>query len=134
MRGQDLLREAWTTVVTRRVPTLMVAVLAAAMCLTTLLTVGRTAAAEAQVLARLDEAGSRLLVLTDRHGAGLLTEGVVDVVASLGTVERAVALTTPIDVTAGVVGAGGTKVPAWTVVGDIAGAVTLTAGRWPQPG
>ena len=130
----ELLREAWASARAQRVSTAMVAVLAAAMCLTALLTVGRTAGAEAQVAQRLEAAGSRVLILTDVQQQGLLTPGILTVAASLSTVERAVGLTAPIDVTSGVVGAGGRLVPAWTVLGDPGAAVTLTSGRLPGPG
>lgn len=64
-----LAREVAATAVAQRVSTMMVAFLAAAMCVTTLLTVGRAAAAEQQVAARLDAAGSRTLTVTDRSSA-----------------------------------------------------------------
>lgn len=129
-----LWREAWMSTLTRRVPPLMVAALCASMCATTLVTVGRTASAEAQVLARLDEAGSRELVVGDRQSAGLLTPGVVRSIDSLSTVERAVGVVSPLDVRSGVVGAGGAPVPAWGVVGDIADVVTIRSGRKPVVG
>lgn len=134
MRVRELLREAWIAAITRLAPTLAVAVLAAAMCVTTLTTVGRTAAAEAQILARLDSAGARLIVVTDAQQQGLLTPAALAATDSLDTVERSVGLTSPVDVVSGRVGAGGTKVPTWRVLGDIEQAATLTAGRWPAVG
>ncbi len=72
-----LAREVAATAVAQRVSTMMVAFLAAAMCVTTLLTVGRAAAAEQQVAARLDAAGSRTLTVTDANEAGFLDGDVV---------------------------------------------------------
>lgn len=131
MRLRELLREAQASALAARAPSLMVATLAAAMCLTTLLTVGRIAAAEAQLAGRLDEAGVRLLVVDDAAGQDLLPRSVIDGAAALDTVERAVGLTAPMDVTSYARGPGSQPVPAWTVVGELASAVTLTWGRAP---
>jgi len=128
-----LVREAVRSALSSRVPTALVAVLVAAMCLTTILTVGRAAAAQGQVEKRLEDAGSRLLAVSDAKDSGFLTASVVDQVTGMSTVERAVGWTVPVDVTSAAVG-GGAAVPAWTVVGDLADAVELVAGRWPQPG
>jgi putative ABC transport system permease protein len=122
------------TAAAQRVSSVMVAVLCAAICTVTLLTVGRTAAAEAQVLSRLDTAGSRLLVVTDERDAGLVTPAVIGVLAGLDTVERVVGVDAPFDVVNAVIGDGGTRVPAWRVTGDLAQVATLAAGRWPRPG
>ncbi len=134
MRLSTLFEEAVRTAVAQRVSSAMVAVLCAAICVVTLLTVGRTAAAEEAVLARLDTAGSRLLVVTDDWEVGLVTPAVVEVLAGLDTVERVVGVDSPFDVVNGVVGDGGERVPAWRVAGNIAQVATLVEGRWPQPG
>jgi putative ABC transport system permease protein len=129
-----MLSEALRTAAAQRVSSLLVAVLCAAICVVTLLTVGRTAAAEAQVLSRLDTAGSRLLVVTDDRGEELVTPAAVEVLSGLDTVERVVGVDSPFDVVNAVIGDGGERVPAWRITGDLAQVVTLTAGRWPQPG
>ena len=99
-----LAREVAATAVAQRVSTMMVAFLAAAMCVTTLLTVGRAAAAEQQVAARLDAAGSRTLTVTDVNEAGFLDGDVVAAVAAVGVVDRAVGTALPVDVTSVSVG------------------------------
>lgn len=134
MRLSTLAEEATRTATAQRVSSAMVAVLCAAICAVTLLTVGRTASAEEAVLARLDDAGSRLLVITDDGDAGLVTPAVVEVLAGLDTVERVVGVDNPFDVVNGVIGDGGDRVPAWRVAGDLAQTVTLVEGRWPEPG
>ncbi len=134
MRWRTLVREAWVSTLSRRVPAVMVAVLCASMCATTLLTVGRTASAEAHVLDRLDEAGARQLIIGDRQAAGLLTPSVVHAVDALSIVERAVGVIPPKDVRSGVVGHGGTPVPAWSLVGTLGDAVTIDSGRTPESG
>ncbi|MDR2620347.1 MAG: hypothetical protein LBC29_04435 [Propionibacteriaceae bacterium] len=129
-----LLREAWVSTFTRVVPAVMVAVLCASMCATTLLTVGRTASAEADVMARMEQAGSLELVIGDNRNAGLLSPTVVNNVAALDVVERAVGLGSAVDVRSGTLAAGGNRVPAWGVVGDITAVATLIGGRFPLPG
>lgn len=111
-----------------------IAVLVAAMSLTTTLTVGRAAAAQQQVEARLDAAGSRELVIVDAKDQGFITDSVVSSVSGLSTVERAIALGAPVDMTNAAVGRGGQRVSARTLVGQLQWAVDLTGGRWPDPG
>lgn len=134
MRLPTLLAEAARTAASQRVSSMLVALLCAAICAVTLLTVGRTAAAEEQVLARLDTAGSRLLVVTDDSNTGLITPAAVQVLAGLDAVERTVGVHTPSDVVNSVIGDGGDRVPAWQITGDLDHAVQLTTGRWPRPG
>ena len=134
MRLSTLLAEAVRAAASQRVSSVLVAMLCAAICAVTLLTVGRTAAAEDQVLSRLDTAGSRLLVVTDDRDAGLVTPAAVQVLAGLDTVERAIGVDPPSDVVNTVVGDGGDRLPAWRITGDLDQVVQLTAGRWPQPG
>ncbi|TDD65394.1 permease [Jiangella aurantiaca] len=98
-----------------------------------LLTVGRTAAAEADVLARLDAAGSRSFTFIDTGGTGFITDAVVGSVASMNVVERAVGIALPVDVVNGAVGEG-TKAPAWRVNGDLDAVATVIAGRDPAAG
>lgn len=134
MRPLVLIREALATTWANKVPTTLVAFLVTVMCATTLATVGRTAAAEQQVDQRLDAAGSRVLIVADTSGNQLLPEAVIDQAAGLSTTERAIGEVIPVDVVNGVVGPGGTKAPAWQIVGDPAAVAILTAGRWPGPG
>ena len=134
MRPNLMLREIVVSALTQRVPTIMVSLLAAAMCLTTLLTVGRSAAAETQVQERLEAAGSRQLVVRDRNDEGFLTDDVVDLAASYSTVERAVGLGVATDMSNGALGFGATRVPTWPVLGEIRSVAELTAGRWPDEG
>lgn len=132
-RARDVLAEAWATVRAQRVPSATIALLAAAMCLITLLTVGRTAHAEAQVADRLESAGSRVLQVADIKDADLITPAVADTTAALSTVERSIATTLPADVVPSPA-TGGQRVPMWQAHGDLAQVATLTAGRWPAPG
>lgn len=134
MRLTQLAREALASARAQKTPTTLVAILVAAMCATTLLTVGRAAAAEAQVNVRMESAGSRHLQVTDAKAQDFLTATVVGQAAQLSTVERAVGFGTTVDVASAAMSSGGSTIPAWTVVGQISDVVTLVAGRWPEPG
>lgn len=134
MRAVELVRESLASAWAQRTPSTVVAVIVAALCVTVLSTVGRTAATEQQVRERVEAAGSRVLVVTDASGQDLLPRSVVAQVEQLNTVERAVALGAPVDMTNGVIGSGGVKVPVWSVTGHVEDVVQLTAGRWPGPG
>ena len=129
-----MFREGLATAWANKVPSVLVMFLVAVMCGATLATVGRTAAAEEQVADRLDAAGSRVLVVNDAQGQSLIPGVVVEQAAGLSVAERAVGVVIPVDVTNSVVGAGGTRVPAWAVVGDLSDVATLERGRWPGPG
>lgn len=134
MRLITLSAEAARTAAAQRVSSLLMAALCAAIVAVTLLTVGRTATAEQQLLSRLDTAGARLLVITDDRDRGLVTAAAVGVIAELDLIERVVGVDSPVDVTNAVIGEGGVRVPAWPVIGDLGQVVALTDGRWPQPG
>lgn len=134
VRPWAVVREGLATAWANKVPSVLVALLVAVMCGATLATVGRTAAAEEQVADRLDAAGSRVLVVNDAQGQDLIPGVVVEQAAGLSVAERAVGVVIPVDVTNSVVGAGGTRVPAWAVVGELADVATLERGRWPGPG
>jgi putative ABC transport system permease protein len=127
------LAEAVRAARAQRTATLLVALLCGAICAVTLLTVGGTAAAEAQVLGRLDAAGSRLLVVSDTKGVGLVTPAAISVLGELDTVERAVGVDTPVDVRNSSID-GGSAAPAWRLAGPPEHAVILLIGRWPRPG
>jgi len=103
------------------------------MCVTTLLTVGRAAAAEHQLQARMEAAGSRVITFTDAKQKSFLTQEVVTQISGLNVIDRAVGFTAAIDVTSTATNEG-QRVASWQVVGNIADVVTLTWGRWPQPG
>lgn len=134
MRLGELLREVLRSSRAQKVPTTMVILLVAAMCVTTLLTVGRSASAEALVASRMDSAGSRLLVVTDRQDKGFLASDMIEMAGSLSTAERVVGTTIPRDVTNGAFEGTGTKVAAWQVVGSIEYVGALRSGRLPLPG
>ncbi len=134
MRLAAAIAEAGRTAAVQRVTSLLTLVLCAAICAITVLTVGRTAAAETQVMSTIDDAGSRVLVISDRKDAGLITPAVVETLNGLNTIHQAIGIDSPFDVVNGPLGSGSEKVPAWRVLGSIDGAVELVSGRLPRPG
>lgn len=132
MDFRDLGAEAVAIARAQWVPSLTIMLLVMAMCVTTLLTVGRTAHAEAQVQDRLDAAGSRYLSVADTSDHDILTPAVVDVVIGLSSVEVAVGASLPQDAVLAAV-PGTSPVPLRWVSGQLTDAVTLTSGRWPEP-
>lgn len=129
-----LWREALATTWANKVPSVLVTLLVAVMVTATLSTVGRTAAAEQQLAQRLDDAGARVLTVTDLRSRGLLSPSIIGAAGALSVAERAVGITLTVDMVAGHVGRGGERVPAWGIVGDINDVATITAGRAPGPG
>lgn len=129
-----LLREALATAWANKVPSALVCLIVAAMCTMTISTVGRTAAAEAQVAERINSAGARELVLTDKRAAELIGPSIIDMASRLSVTDRAVGIQSPVDVNNAVIGAGAAPVPAWPVVGDILSVAELKTGRMPGPG
>lgn len=129
-----LAREGLTYAWSARVASALISVLVAAACALTVLTVGRSAAAEGQITARLESAGARFLQLSDARDRGFLTPSLVRVVASFSTVEQAIGFQSAQDVTNAVLGPGGDPVPMWGVSGELSAMLTLVAGRMPGPG
>ena len=125
---KEAVRSAWA----QKIPSLLILVVAAAMSASALATVGQAAAGDRAIRHQLDQAGARVLTVTDVSGQGLITRAVLDLVRSATGVEVAVALTSPLDVSNGEI-PGSSRVPAWQV-SDPDLVTRVTAGREPQPG
>ncbi|WP_150462989.1 ABC transporter permease [Nesterenkonia ebinurensis] len=136
MRLPNLLREAANTAWATKVPSALIVLLVAVMCAATLATVGRTAAAEAQLYERLDSAGARVLTVTEpsHDSYELINAATIGQTGALSSTERALGTITAIDVVNGEIGEGGERVPAWGIYGNLENVVTMEEGRWPQPG
>lgn len=134
MRTLMLLRESLATAWASMVSSLLTIMVVAAMCTASMLTVGRSASAAADVSARMEQAGARRLAVIDAGHAGFINPRTLSVVRRISTVESANALGTPFDVVNGRIGPGGTRIPAWPVLGEVENAVQLVRGRLPQPG
>lgn len=129
-----LMREAWATAWAAKVSSLLTIVVVAAMCFASIVTVGRSASAAAEVAARMEQAGARRLSVVDTREGGFINPRTLGVVVEVSTVESANALGAPFDAVNGVIGRGGERVPVWPVLGDVENVGSLVRGRLPQPG
>jgi putative ABC transport system permease protein len=134
VRIRALLREAWAATWAAKVSSVLIAVVVAGMCVAAIATVGRSAAASADVAARMEQAGARRLQVIDAKAEGFINARTLGVISNLSSVESADALGIPFDATNGATGTGGIRIPVWPVLGSITQIGTLTRGRLPQPG
>lgn len=107
-------REATASARSQRVPSIVSVLVIAAMCLAVLLTSGRTVGAQRDVVASIDSAGTRAIVVQAQPDSGLDTT-VVDRIAALRDVAWIGAFGPATDVTNTAV-PGGTRVPTRTVL------------------
>lgn len=127
------LREAVAATFAARVPTLVIGLVVAAVCTACLLTAGRSAAAERELAATLDDAGTRVVVVSDGTGTAGLTGSAIPRVGNLNEVAWAVGLGLFTQVRNSQI-PGATSISARTVIGPQPPDIIITAGRWPQPG
>lgn len=113
-RPVRVLREAAVMALTQRAATAITFMLVAGMSVAVLLTSGRTAAAEAQILASIDSTGSRAITIRAEPKAGL-DFSVVERLARIDGVDWVAAFGQATDVTNGATD-GDTSVAARTVV------------------
>lgn len=130
-----MLREVVTSAWAQRVSTIVTALIIGGSALTILLTSGRSAAAEAAVLASIDAQGTRSVTIQAKGEGGALTRGMVDDLARLAEVEDVIGLGPVEDVTAAAV-PDGTRVGARTAYGSLNGdwlaqtTTPLGSGAW----
>lgn len=134
MRGRSLVREAWATTWAAKVSSVLMMTVVAAMCFASIVTVGRSASAAADVKARMEQAGARRLSVVDTRQAGFVNARTLGAVRGVSTVESATALGMPFDAVNGVIGRGGFRVPTWPIIGGVDAAVVIVRGRAPLPG
>ncbi len=129
-----LLREVVAVTLAQRASSLVTAVVGAAVCVLVFATTGQTAATEANVLDKVDRAGSRTLVIEDPEGAaGLMAHG-LDAVVDLDGVEWILALGPAYDVRAAALGSAAPPVTARSVYTEFPPALVIDGGRAPQLG
>jgi putative ABC transport system permease protein len=104
-----LVREAFSSALSQPVASLTTIAIVAGMCLTVLLTSGKTAGAEEAVVQTFDTAGTRSIVIQASPDAGL-TSSVVERLSSIGGIEWVGAFGPATDVRTGAI-PGSTKVP-----------------------
>lgn len=128
-RVGSLLREAARVAASQPVPSLVSALLVAVACGVILATVGQTAAAETDVLARIDQAGTRSVVLVDTDGRAELKPSALDRIAALSTVEWIVGIGPATDVVNSRI-EGGSPAALRTVYGRLPGSPYLVTSTW----
>ena len=122
-------RIAWSA----PVASVMVGLIVASVCAVILATTGQTVRAEQDVLARIDEAGTRSVTAVDNQGTANIPVSAVERVADLSGVEWVVGFGFAIDGRNSQLGRGGTPVATRVIWGDIPDLVSVN-GRPPQPG
>lgn len=128
-RAGRLAVEAVRIAISQPVATAITALVVAAVCGVVMATTGQTAALERDVLRRIDEAGTRTIVIDDVGGDAALDAGAVDRVGALDQVEWVIGLGRTTDVRPlGLPGAA--AVPFRPVFGELPAVVT-TSG-WPR--
>jgi putative ABC transport system permease protein len=129
-----LLREGAAIARTQPIVTAVTALVIASVCAVILATVGQSAAAETRVLATIDEAGTRTIVVSDPTGKATIHPDSVEAVQSLNNVAWTVGLGPVVDVRNVSLGGAGQPVPARRLYGAIPDALELREGRIPSPG
>lgn len=131
-RAGGLLAEALRVALAQPVATTVTAVIVAAACGVIVSTTGQTVAIERDVLGRIDDAGTRTIVIEDTEGRAGLAPDTVARVEALAGMEWAVGFGPASDVRPAGLG-GAPAVPIRSYVGDLPAAVSTSA--WdPQPG
>jgi putative ABC transport system permease protein len=126
-----LVREGAEMARTQWIVTTVTAFVIAAVSAVILATVGQTAAAEARVLARIDDAGTRTLVVSDPTGRAHLHADSLLAVGALAGVDWAIGLGPVVDVRNAGLGAAGQAVPARRLYGAFPSALEVIDGRPP---
>ncbi len=98
MKPLRVLAEAVRTAASQPVASVVTALIVAAVCAVILSTTGQTVQAERQVLAQIDAAGTRSIVISDTQGSAGITADAVDRIARLSGVEWVIGLGPATDV------------------------------------
>lgn len=115
-------------------PLVAAAMVIAIVCITVLLTTGRTVATEQAVLDRLDSMGTRVVSVSDNGGTAGMAAGSLEALSSLESVQWAIGLGGVADAHNAALPVDGTGVASRPIYGDLRKAVALVSGRWPAPG
>lgn len=129
-----LLREAVISARVALVPTTLVMLVVAAMCLAAVVTVGRQAAAEAAVEERLASPAARTLTINDTGASGALTPAVVASMSKIAGVQAVIARRSPVDAVNGALGQGSPRVAVTQILGTPQTGIRVTEGRRPDVG
>lgn len=126
-----LVIESVRSAITQPVASVVTALIVAGVCAAILSTTGQTVQAEQQVLSRIDDAGTRSILISDINGSAELTRQSVDRIARISGVEWAIGLGPATDVRpAG--NPGGNPAPIRTLHGELPSQISTNADL--QPG
>lgn len=128
-RSVALISEAWRIAWSQPVPTLITGAIVAGTCAVILSTTGQTVQAEQQVLAQIDAAGTRSIVIQDTQGSAGITAAAVDRIARLSGVEWVIGLGPAFDVRAAAV-PGGRRAAVRRLYGTLP--TVVDTSRWDQ--
>lgn len=133
---KGILVDAFRAALARPVSTSIGAFVIAAVCLVTLMTTGRTAATEAQVIASIDSVGTRLITITDTTGNAGIDPGAPEIISQLEGVSWAFGIGPAVPATNPAIGpVTGDSISARALIGDLPTDASITQGRSPaQPG
>lgn len=132
MRLSVLVRESARSAWAMKTASALILLVVAAVCAISVLTVGQAEANDREIREKLNQAGARVLVVSDTSGEGLVNLATLETISSLSTVQTAVALSKPVDVYNGKT-PGGNKAPSW-YVSDLSLLVDSVRGNLPEPG
>lgn len=127
------IREAGRSALTHRGTSLVLAAVVLAMTITTFITAGRAAAAEADILASVEAAGPRLIGVTVVDPNPGLGSDAIERLQSISNVEWVLGLGAARDVSSAAT-AMRANVAARTLLTDLPPVADITQGRSPQPG
>lgn len=133
IRTGTLLSEATRIALATPVTSVVTVIIAAAICVVILGTTGQTVAAEQAVLARIDDAGTRLVVAVDDSGTAGIDAGAVDRIASLSSVDWVIGLGFVEDGRNSQIGQAAEPVPIRELWGTIPDVIVIN-GRQPNAG
>ena len=127
-----ILREGLAVAWSQPAATSSAALVIAAACAVIGITAGQVAVAQERVIGRIDEAGTRLIEVTDERGRAGLRAGSVVRVQALEGVRWVIGLGAATDAANAALGKAGRPVPTRVIYGDLPFAVS--AGRAARPG
>lgn len=133
IRPLTLVSEAARVAVSTPVASLITAIIVAAVCGVILLTTGQTVQAEQDVLGRIDDAGTRLVIAIDEQGTAGIQPEAVDRIAALSNVEWVIGLGYAQDGRNSNIGDAATPVPIRVLFGTSPDPITIN-GRTPGIG
>lgn len=133
LHAKTALKESAQSALAHRGTALMLALVTFAVTAVTFLTVGRTAALEAEIASNVDAAGPRLIEVTVIEPAPGLTPDALERMNNVTGVEWILALGPASDVRSTALG-DRANVAARTILGELPPLVSVEVGREPRPG